>query len=483
MNPNEEYLDNLLKSMSDTENSNRTMTAEEIEAMFAAAEEPEVSEEPVAIADSVTAEDTADMTQEDIERLLEQAIAESEKMEEPAAPEGESEELDEINELLRKADNDEAVGDDVLALLEGIGEEDILGQESSENPDEDISIEEIPEKKKREKKKAEKNIRKKKNGKKNIEDEGQAEEQIKEKKQGMFSKIVAFWTEEDEEEETQTGGELASNSEENEAILKELNREDKSAKRKKKKKGKKEQNVEADELTDDEAEIKEKKKKEKKAPKVKKEKKEKPEEAAAPGKKVSAKKIILISVICFLVMVILLICCVFLSKSVDVRAAKKAFYQEDYTQCYQLLYGKDLNESETIIFEKAEVLLSMERRLDSYENYLLMGKELEALDSLIQAPKTYDNLQKKAAELDISSDLTAVYEQILKELDTKYQVSEEKARELAGYGDTVKYTEELGEIIEAQESLGAGNEAEPEQKPMEDVLPREEELGDFNFIQ
>lgn len=540
MNPNEEYLDNLLKSMNDKESSNEPMTSEEIEAMFAAIdnldnesdtllpeesllplpedtllpeevllpedtllpeevllpeeeqvqlpEEPEntVTEDLLNLQDedilkelnAVMPEDTADMSEEDIDRLLGQAIAEAEPVDEPKLQEDGGGDLDEINELLRRADNNEVVDDAMLAFMQGI---DTAGEEPKEaegEPDLEEQIEETPKKKKK---------RVKKEKKKPAETAQPGEEAIEGaeepegKKQGFASKLFAFLTEEDEEPQS---GELASNSEENETILKELDEEEKKGKKKKKKKDKKGGKQQSDEESDeDEEQPDKKKKKDKKPKKVKKEKPEKKKETTVPGKKVSGKKIFFVALICLTIAAFLIIGSTMLNKNLDVRSAKKAFYQGDYTESYQLLYGKKLTENESIILEKAEVMLTMERRWNAYENYLRMDKELEAVDSLIQAPQVYDGLKEKAVSLNMLEDVTAVYQKILNELSSKYKISEETARELAASEDNLEYAKKLNSYVKEKNSQPTQENTQTTPKPIEDVLPQEEELDDYNFIQ
>lgn len=517
MNPNEEYLDNLLRSMNGTEkeNNNRSMTPEEIEAMFAAIEGEDSGserkeaeqEEPAPLeetdtaktADTVMLEDMEDMTQEDIDRLLGGVLEEAANPEEPEVTEESNEELDEINELLRKSDNNEAVDADMLAWLESIESSESFPK-MPETPENDIEEAEKVTEKKQKKKRAKKEKKDKKKaaeqlaeGNANLEESESAEEiteelsshtpEMQNKRPSLFSRLFAALTEEEEEPNEKPKGELASNSEENETILKELDEEDNTVKKKKKKKGKKTQNSEESDEAEDDVKTDKKKKKDTKPKKVKKEKKENQAPTAAPGKKVSGKKIFLVSAICLTLMAVIFIGCTLLTKFTDIKTATQAFYAGDYVQSYQLLYGKELNENEALLFEKSEVLLSMERRWDAYEHYLWMDKELEALDSLIQASKTYDNLYDRAAALNILNDVTAIYEKITKELNDKYQVSQERARELAEYEEPIEYTSQLTDILEEKERRETEAGAEIPSTPMEDVLPQEEELEDFNFIQ
>lgn len=47
----------------------------------------------------------------------------------------------------------------------------------------------------------------------------------------------------------------------------------------------------------------------------------------------------------------------------DKRKAREAFYQADYIKSYELMYGKKLDESDAIIYNKAKTILEMKRKL------------------------------------------------------------------------------------------------------------------------
>ena len=186
MNSNEQYLDNLLKSMGassepasaePTSSESAIMTAEEIEAMFAAAEKVANEEETNAQADTNaqteinvpesamennpaeghTVESTQDLSQEEIEQLLaaseqfgkeelyteDAKVTEADEGKAALADSAETEdlisllgslsddaELSEIGELLEKSDNNEPVDIGLLNLSEDAGN----GMEMEEGP-------------------------------------------------------------------------------------------------------------------------------------------------------------------------------------------------------------------------------------------------------------------------------------------------------------------------------------------------------------
>ena len=139
-----------------------------------------------------------------------------------------------------------------------------------------------------------------------------------------------------------------------------------------------------------------------------------------------------------------------------------------------MLQGKELNDSDTILLNKVTCILKLQRKLDAYNNYVKMDKELEALNSLVEAVNLYGESYTYAKALSIDSDVDAIYEQILIILNGKYGVSEAGAKEILACENDAEYTLQLQYVIEGK---NWGNvEEENSEKPMEDVLPEEEDF-------
>ena len=346
--------------------------------------------------------------------------------------------------------------------------------------------EEKKEKKKKEKKakKEKKSLfgKKKKSGEGDAEDAGEgdsgsdsqnaedgAEGEKEEKSQGLFSKIMAFLTEADDEDGEEGRADGLEPSDENKNILKELDDEDKNKKKKKvKAKG------------DEEGkEKKEKKKKEKKEKK----KKEKPAAADAEGsetvkkgKRVSIKSILVIAAFCLTITAMIIVTCSIIPDFFDKRKAREAFYQADYIKSYELMYGKKLDESDAIIYNKAKTILEMKRKLDSYHNYLGMGKEIQALDALMSGVEHYPEILAKAEEYRVTQEVNAIYESILSILNDKYTLAEPVAQTIIAYDD-VTYTKRLESIVYNTPFIMPEEKTEEEEAvPTEDILPEEQEM-------
>lgn len=306
------------------------------------------------------------------------------------------------------------------------------------------------------------------------------------KPQVFFGRLLSFLTETDEEEAEE--GDHADGlepSDENKNILKELDDEDKK-KKKKKVKGKK---------GEEEEEEKGKKKKPKKE-KKKKEKKEKKEESSSEsisagdvkrGKRVSIKSIAVIAGLCLTVTAIIIVLCSIIPVFFDKRAARDAFYESDYKKSYELLYGKKRDENDEMIYNKSKTILEMQRKLDSYHNYLGIGKEVQALDALMSGVENYPAILIEAEEYRVVQEVNAIYETILNILNDKYSLTEALAQTIIEYDD-VTYTRRLESLVnntpfvmpQEEENVPADTDILPEERALMEQgeeLAAEEEAG------
>ena len=288
-------------------------------------------------------------------------------------------------------------------------------------------------------------------------------EQKKEKK-GFFAKLLDLFTEEDEEEEESDQLKL---SDENKQILEEMDKNGKNGKKKEKKQ-----------------------KKEKKPKKPKKEKPKKEAAPAVPEKKLSPKKIIPIVVVCISLGAVILIVGNFLTEYISKKSGREAYYAGDYQTCYQNLFGRELNETEQVMYSKSESILTIRMWLREYEVFVNEGSELEALDSLLQAVHDYPTLLDYATQWNVQDEVTSAFEEILNILSEKYQLSQEEAQAIADISDNVEYTKnvmlvlkKLGlgswEFPDTAQTVTAVNPAQntenlPEELP--DPLPEEKEI-------
>ncbi len=309
------------------------------------------------------------------------------------------------------------------------------------------------------------------------------------KKKGFFARVLDFLTEE-EEEETDEDAEIQL-SDENKNILNELDKEKgKKGKKKKGKKGKK--GEEAGSAEGEEAEGAEDGekggKKEKKPKKVKMPKKvrEPLDNGAASGKKLSFKKILPILLICVTLGVAIFIMTSLAGDYSVKKAGREAYYNGDYQSCYENLYGRDLTESEQVMYSKSESILCIRLWFREYELFVEEGLELQALDSLLQSVQDYPKLYDYASQWNAGNEVSQTYQQILDTLSNKYQLSEAQAKELMAVEDDREYTRRVNMIVQGK-GYGAWDTPVETKMPqaedtLEDMLLEEEDLEDVQFI-
>ena len=424
------------------------------------------------------------------------------------------EELSEINDLLETSDQGVSADDDMLAMLEGTDgensdpfdffESDEAAKEAESirelTPEEIAAREGGGEKPKKEKKKRKKLFGKKKKGGDEAEEEseestgmeledllstGEEEAEIpaEEKKPGLVARILNFLLESDEEDEdplatevlADNAGETGNVTDENKELLAELNEEDKKGKKKKKKdkKGKKgkggegeegAEGAEGEEGAEDKKALKKKKKKEKK------EKKAEIDLLAPPEKKLSKKKVITVFLFCATMAACIVLVSTFLPNYLQKREAHVAYDHGNYDEVFSLLYDKKRGEQDEILFQRSNLVLQMERKLDSYDNYVKLDMRLEALNALISGVSRYQKLLPEAEKYNVVGEVSDSYAQILERLSADFGVSEEQALEIIASEDDVTYSQRLEAIISGAiygEDVPAGRQ---------DVLPEEEEI-------
>ena len=264
----------------------------------------------------------------------------------------------------------------------------------------------------------------------------------KEKKAGFFARLLQALTKEDEETENEG---LASLTEENQKVLDELG--EGGAPKGKKKKEKKEKKPK------EKKPKKEKPPKEKKPPKPKKEKKPKPpKEPGAPEKAISPKKIAISGIFAASLGILIMIPALVLPDRIASERAETAYTHREYTTAYKMLYGKDMTEKETVIYEQSRVLAWAQRYLDGYDNYTAMNMKEEALDMLLMAKRNKEVLLAEAEKYSVEIEVKSVYDSIESLLSESYGLSEADVEEINSIKKDRDYTIRLMEIVGTLES-------------------------------
>ncbi len=286
------------------------------------------------------------------------------------------------------------------------------------------------------------------------EPEGEGEEGGKKKKKRkgllalLFGALFKVLTQTDEDlNPPGEGGELASLTDENQQVLDELAAEDgKKAKKEKKKKEKKEK---------PKKEKKPPKEKKPKPPKEKKPKKEKKKKVddGQPEKALAPKKVAIAMLFAFSLGFLCCLPSMILPNRILMDRAQTAFDHQDYQATYKLLYGKKLNEEQTLLYHQARVLSCANHYVSSYNNYIAMNMKDEALDSLLKAMRAKKTIVVEAEEFQVAGDVENVYSNIESILANDYGLTLAEVDEINDIKDVSAYTKRVMEITGTLEKL------------------------------
>jgi hypothetical protein len=474
-------------------------------------------------------EEDSQMSEDEIENLLRQ-MKESKGAEVPTDSEYTGgEEWQDIQDLLTKADENEAIDDGILNLLNDETPRKALNLDEQEESEETskqqkrsekkaaaqkakeekaAKKQELLEAKEREKeaKKAAKRTRKgKKAGTSNSQDEQAtdssqgdnlfqmerlydaedsfnadqilsdlgADSEQSSKKKGILAKALDFLLEEEEEE----AKEEKPVKEKKEKKAPKAKKAKKDSKKGKPASGKNDGEDDEDEIPTAKGKAKDKKPKKKKEP-----------QAAAstePPVKLSSKKIIAIGTLCATICAAILVYTMILSDYSAKQIAMKAYKSGNYIKCYMDLYGKNLNEEETFWFRRSECILHAQLPLKQYQVLASRDSKTEGLDVLIQFVVRFPMIQARAAALQAETECMAAYEEALTILQLSYGLSGEQALAIAAEEDDLLYTQMVTSIAKGGSYQSFGNEASEKEEniPMNDVLPEEEGLPDVTFVE
>lgn len=358
-------------------------------------------------------------------------------------------ELAEINDMLKKSDNNEPIQDDMMDLLHQMADDEAAsvnaGMKHVDDDDDGVPLPEMPrpvpeviqdEPKKKDKKAA----AKKKKGDYASGDDAGAE---RVEKPGKLSKFFNLLTEELVPEPTEE--ELAAEKEAKEAKKQEnlTKKEEEKLAKQEAKKAKAEEKAAADRVKQEAAAQKKKEKLARKAAKKAK------LAAEGPKKRIPPKKIAVAAAFGASVGGAVVLATNILSTQGFLQTARNAYYDGDYKTVYEATYGMELDDSgsDGLIKARSEVIFKVQRRFDSYQTYVRMGREVEALDALLNGLAAYDAVNADAEKYGVMAEIEAVRAEILNTLESKYGLDETGAREIINTQDALAYTIALNKVI------------------------------------
>lgn len=221
--------------------------------------------------------------------------------------------------------------------------------------------------------------------------------------------------------------------------------------KKKEKPQKKEKKAEKGEKDSEALEEEEKKKK----PKKKKEKKVKEKNIVLYDMDevpLTKKKVSLVFFICLMLMFAIIALLVNYSGHANRRLAEEAFEEENYLECYQLLYGQHLNDSQAVMFHQSKIHLKMDSVWNRYKSLMAEKQYLKGLDKLIQFVFEYPEINEYATEWNCEEVVDTTYREVLDVLYDEYKLEEQDAISIANIEDDVEYTKTLTSLVEKKEN-------------------------------
>ncbi len=335
-------------------------------------------------------------------------------------------------EEIVSADADSMAEEDIMAMLSRFEEESIqesmAAQEAEEVAAQEAVNKVLEEETQPDSTEAEMQDGGKKKGKKAKKEKVKKEKKekpVKEKKDkvSLKDKIFAFMFEDESLEDENAQGEKIPLGDSDELSYIDLPVEtpqepkpEKKKKEKASKKDKKAKKAAGNNANDENAKIEaelaaEDKKKAKKKEKPKKEKKAKKvviadvsaNEAAEKESKrgIGTKGIVATLLVCASLLGLILVGAYVLPMQLSLITARTAFYAQDYEEATLRLMGRDLNDSDRILYDKASLLYGLEERYHQSEIYLKSGQTKDALDSLLQGVVACNKEEVLAGQLGI----------------------------------------------------------------------------------
>ena len=134
-------------------------------------------------------------------------------------------------------------------------------------------------------------------------------------------------------------------------------------------------------------------------------------------------------------------------KRIANNKASSAYTHREYTTAYKMLYGKELTEDQSIIYEQSRVLAWAQRYLSGYENYVAMNMKEEALDMLLMGMRNKEDLLEEATKFNVEFEVQGVYSNIESLLLEKYGLSETDISDINSIKKERDYTIRLMEIV------------------------------------
>ncbi len=164
-----------------------------------------------------------------------------------------------------------------------------------------------------------------------------------------------------------------------------------------------------------------------KAQKQKKDKKPKPEPKPGDILKIRPRSVVLF--VMFVAGVVVLICMLnsTIHYSNAVVQARSNLESGNYDKVYEALSGMKLNKNDETLYRQACLITSVTSKYESYENYMKMNMNTEAINALVEGLERYDTYYNEANELGVGTQMTEARSRIIDAFRDTFKISEAEA--------------------------------------------------------
>lgn len=132
-----------------------------------------------------------------------------------------------------------------------------------------------------------------------------------------------------------------------------------------------------------------------------------------------------------------------------VEDARESFEKEDYITTYGIVAGMELNPEDEKLRDQAKTLAFLQTKYKEYKVCMEIGKYQMALDSLVDGANYYAENKKLAKKLDVEEPYNKYGQAIEKQLNDKFNLSEDEAIEIWKSLTRKEYTTKLQDAVRA----------------------------------
>ncbi len=141
------------------------------------------------------------------------------------------------------------------------------------------------------------------------------------------------------------------------------------------------------------------------------------------------------------------------SYNLSIANAEEDFNIQKYNEAYYEVYGLNIQDEDIVLYDRIMTVMYVNTQLNSYEYYMTSNNEEKALDSLLKGLEKYDKYYSLASALDISDDLDYVRDEILFELEEKFNLTKEEAYNMIVIDDSIDYSDSIYGLLGSYDEL------------------------------